>query len=163
MTPEARLFAMTFALVLLAGVFFGLAHIGVWLQQRQASAPRVSSVPRRTMSSAEADEVIESAFVEAVASPAKEAAKPIATPQNGNNDAVVIAALARLVAAGKLGQTDAIKIGIGVTPSSTSTRYATIRDGLRAEVERLKGKDKPQFQLTPEQVAWRRAVGLEDV
>lgn len=65
MTPEARLFAMTFALVLLAGVFFGLAHLGVWLQKYEARravkaqplAPaQVSSVSVETAPLVPADE-----------------------------------------------------------------------------------------------------------
>jgi hypothetical protein len=99
-------------------------------------------------------------IVGGVAATATGAAKPIATPQSGGNDAVVIAALARLVAAGKLGQTDAIKLGLQVAPSSTSARYAEARAALRAEVERLSGG--PQFNLTPEQAEWRKRMGLEE-
>lgn len=104
----------------------------------------------------------ERGVVGAVAPLAKNGANVIATPQNDNNDAVVIAALARLVAAGKVGQTDAIKVGLGVAPSSTSVRYAEVRNAMRAEVERLKGAEGAQFNLTPEQVEWRKKMGLED-
>lgn len=94
---------------------------------------------------------------------AKDPLHPIATPQNGNNDAIVVAALARLVASGELTQTAAIKTGLGVAPSSTSIRYAEVRNALRAEVERLKGADRPEFRLTEEQREWRRSMGLEEV
>ena len=114
------------------------------------------------MSSNIRDDDEDDAVVPPVAPLANDLANGIAMPQNGNNDAVVIAALARLVAAGKLGQTDAIKLGIGITPSSTSVRYQAIRNDLRVEVERLKGAEKPQFRTTDEQVQWRRSMGLEE-
>lgn len=108
------------------------------------------------------DEDDDPAIVAGVADSATISLQPIAITQNGNNDAIVIAALAPLVAAGKLTQTDAIKGGLGIAPSSTSVRYQEARNLLRLEVDRIRGAGQPQHRLTPEQIAWRKQMGLED-
>lgn len=59
MSPEARLFAMTFGLALLASALFGLGRFGVWLQAREeqrAREPKVSSVSVKLAQSSAADE-----------------------------------------------------------------------------------------------------------
>lgn len=109
-----------------------------------------------------ADDQNDQGVVAHVAEPATRQQHPIAITQNDNNDAVAIAPLARLVAAGKVTQTDAIKIGLRVSPSSTSARYAEVRDALRREVEALNTAEQPQYHLTPAQQAWRRRVGLDE-
>lgn len=85
----------------------------------------------------------------------------IATPQNQHNSSIVIGPgvqrlaalveddprvvdaaimmLARLVAAKKLNQTDAIKIGLGIPPGSGSPRYDAARSALLEELDRLAG------------------------
>lgn len=117
--------------------------------------------PRFFLSSYGLDSKTDSAVDTPIAEVAKNATTPVAMLQNGNNDAIVIAALARLVATGELGQTAAIKTGMGITPSSTSVRYVEVRAALKAEVERIKGEMKPAIPLTDEQRAWRKDIGLE--
>ena len=69
--------------------------------------------------------------------------------------------LAQFVAAGKIGETDGIRIVFGVGPSSTNKTYLAARELLRARLARLQapqpGTPKP---LTAEQHATRAALGL---
>jgi len=67
-------------------------------------------------------------------------------------------ALAAMVKAGKIGETEGIKIVFGVSPSSTSPRYQAARAALKAELARL---DNHYPQRTPEQEAARAALGLK--
>ncbi len=98
------------------------------------------------------------------------------TPQHDNNavaisdnerNALLFAgaadALAAMVAAGKVTQTDGIRIVYGVGPSSTNKTYLAARELLLARLERLQapqpGQPKP---LTAEQHAARVALGLQE-
>jgi len=66
-------------------------------------------------------------------------------------------ALAALVKAGKIGETEGIKIVFGVSPSSTNARYQAARSALKAELERLTNHYP---HMTPEQKQAREALGL---
>jgi hypothetical protein len=66
-------------------------------------------------------------------------------------------ALAAMVKAGKIGETEGIKIVFGVSPSSTNARYQAARSALKIELERL---NNPYPQRTEEQRRAREALGL---
>lgn len=66
-------------------------------------------------------------------------------------------ALAAMVKANKIGETEGIKIVFGVSPSSTNPRYQAARAALKAELERL---NDPYPYMTPEQKRAREALGL---
>lgn len=85
----------------------------------------------------------------------------IATPQNDSNDLLLQSkaeSLAIMVKAGKIGETDGIKLIFGVGPSSSNPRYLAARDALKKELEKL---DNPYPRRTPEQEAKRKALGLD--
>ena len=92
-------------------------------------------------------------------------------PQDGNNSIAVseternallfagkAEALAAIVHAGKIGETEGIKIVFGVGPSSTNKTYQAAREMLKARLARLQS---PGRTLTPEQRAARKELGLE--
>jgi hypothetical protein len=66
-------------------------------------------------------------------------------------------ALAALVKAGKVGETEGIKIVFGVSPSSTNARYQAVRAALKAELDRL---NNVYPHRTEEQKRAREALGL---
>ncbi len=93
------------------------------------------------------------------------------TPQNSNNGIAITAterndlllqakaeALAAMVLAGKIGETDGIKIVFGVSPSSSNPRYQAARSALKAAMERLTNHYPNR---TPEQKRAREALGLD--
>lgn len=52
-------------------------------------------------------------------------------------------ALAKLVKAGKVGETEGLQIVFGVRPSSTNVRYIEVRAMLKAELAHLDGQSTP--------------------
>lgn len=86
--------------------------------------------------------------------------QPIAIEDNERN-ALLFAgkadALAALVQAGKVGETEGIKIVYGVGPSSTNKTYLTAREMLKARLARMQPE---KYKLTSEQAAAREALGL---
>lgn len=68
-------------------------------------------------------------------------------------------ALAAMVHAGKVGETEGIKIVFGVGPSSTNKTYQTAREMLKARLARLAPE---KFPLTAEQQAVREGLGLSN-
>lgn len=66
-------------------------------------------------------------------------------------------ALAALVKAGKIGETEGIKIVFGLSPSSTNARYQAARAALKAELER---QSNHYPNMTPEQKQAREALGI---
>lgn len=95
------------------------------------------------------------------------------TPENDNNgiaaamaetNALLFAAkadvLAAMVQAGKVGETEGIKIVFGVGPSSSNKTYLTARELLKARLARMQPEKYPL--LTPEQEAARVALGLSN-
>lgn len=89
-------------------------------------------------------------------------AQPVAIDNNERN-ALLLAgradALAALVHAGKVGETEGIKIVFGASPSSTNKTYQTARELLKARLARLAPE---KYKLTPEQEALRARLGLRD-
>ena len=94
------------------------------------------------------------------------------TPQNDNNGIAITAtehnallfaakadALAALVHAGKVGETEGIKLVFGVGPSSSSKTYQAARELLKARLARLQPE---RFKLTPEQEQFRERLGLSN-
>jgi hypothetical protein len=91
------------------------------------------------------------------------------TPQNSNNalqsDATQsnmlllgqARALAAMVKAGKIGETEGIKLVFGVSPSSTNARYQAARAALKAELERLTNHYP---NMTQEQKHAREVLGI---
>jgi hypothetical protein len=74
----------------------------------------------------------------------------VATPQNDSN-ALLRAkaeALAAMVKAGKIGETEGIRIVFGVAPSSSNPRYLAARAALKSELERL---SPPKYRALDEQ------------
>lgn len=66
--------------------------------------------------------------------------QPIAMPQNDSNALLLHAkaeALAAMVKAGKIGETDGIKTVFGEKPSSTNPRYLAARDALKQALAEL--------------------------
>jgi hypothetical protein len=93
------------------------------------------------------------------------------TQQNSNNGIAITAternalllqakaeALATMVKAQKVGETDGIKIVFGVSPSSSNPRYIAARSALKDELAKL---DPPKYRMTPEQEKAREALGLK--
>jgi energy-coupling factor transporter transmembrane protein EcfT len=68
-------------------------------------------------------------------------------------------ALAAMVKAQKIGETDGIKLVFGVSPSSSNLRYIAARAALKEELAKL---DPPKFRMTPEQENARNALGLNN-
>lgn len=67
-------------------------------------------------------------------------------------------ALAKVVKAGLIGETAGIKLVFGLTPSSTSTRYQTVRNALQSELALL---NEPRFNpISPAQQSTRTQLGL---
>ncbi len=97
---------------------------------------------------------------------------PVATtPQNNNNgiatpamdsNALLLQAkaesLAKMVKAGKIGETDGIKLIFEVSPSSSNPRYIAARAALKTALEKL---DNPYPHRTAEQAETRNVLGLE--
>jgi hypothetical protein len=97
---------------------------------------------------------------------------PATTISQNNNNGVAITqpdrnalllfakaeALAALVKAGKVGETEGIKLVFGVNPSSSNPRYTAARAALKDALIKL---EPPKFNLTPEQIQARQALGLE--
>lgn len=84
----------------------------------------------------------------------------IATPATDSNALLLqqrAADLAIMVKAGKVGETEGIKLFFGVSPSSSNPRYIAARAALKAELTKL---DPPKFRTTPEIDAARDALGL---
>lgn len=98
------------------------------------------------------------AFSPATTTPAtsNNALQSNATYSNGLLDGQA-RALAAMVQAGKVGETDGIKIVFGVSPSSTNARYQAARAALKAELERLTNHYP---NMTPEQKQAREALGI---
>lgn len=65
--------------------------------------------------------------------------------------------LATMVKAGKIGETEGIKLVFGVAPSSSNPRYLAARAALKEELMKL---DPPKYHLTPEQIKMREELGL---
>lgn len=94
----------------------------------------------------------------------------IAKPQNDSNVVLLGAiktkdegkaeALAALVHAKKIGETEGIELVFKVRPSSTNPRYQNARALLKAELEKLQQPEYPL--LTPEQHATRKELALEN-
>lgn len=95
------------------------------------------------------------------------------TPQNDNNGIAITATetnallfaeranvLAAMVQAGKVGETEGIKIVFGVGPSSSNKTYQAAREMLKARLARMQPEKYPL--LTPEQEAARKALGLNN-
>jgi hypothetical protein len=84
----------------------------------------------------------------------------IATPATDSNALLLqntAANLATMVKAGKIGETEGIKMLFGVLPSSSNPRYIAARAALKEELAKL---DPPKFRMTPEQENARNALGL---
>lgn len=85
----------------------------------------------------------------------------IATPTTDSNALLLqakAATLAAMVKAGKVGETEGIKLVFGVAPSSSNPRYIAARAALKEELAKL---DPPKFRMTPEQENARAALGLK--
>jgi hypothetical protein len=84
----------------------------------------------------------------------------IATPQNTSNELLLRAkaeTLAAMIHAGKVTQTEGIKLVFGIGPSSTNPRYQAARDATVAAVQRLKAAETTTYpELTPEQAQARQ-------
>jgi hypothetical protein len=84
----------------------------------------------------------------------------IAMRQNAGNDSLLVArmdALAALVIAGKIGETEGIKLIEGVSPSSKNKQYLAARDALHAAMRRRQPAKYPP--LSTEQKQFRKSMG----
>jgi hypothetical protein len=94
------------------------------------------------------------------------------TPQNSNNGVAITqndrnalllqtqaATLAAMVKAGKIGETEGIRLVFGVAPSSSNPRYIAARAALKTELAKL--SPSPYPQRTPEQQVLREQLGIE--
>ncbi len=87
--------------------------------------------------------------------------QPIAIAQNESNESLLVArmdALAALVIAGKIGETEGIKLIEGVSPSSKNKHYLAARDALHAAMRRRQPAKYPP--LNNKQKAFRKSMGL---
>lgn len=98
-------------------------------------------------------------------------AQPATNPQHNNNRIATPATdsnallfqqraadLALVVKAGKMGETEGIKLFFGVSPSSSNPRYLAARAALKDELAKL---DPPKYpQMTPEQQQLREQLQL---
>lgn len=66
--------------------------------------------------------------------------------------------LAIMVKAGKVGETEGIRLVFSCAPSSSNPKYIAARSALKAELEKL---TNPYPQRTPEQRQLREQLGLE--
>jgi len=99
---------------------------------------------------------------ETAATTATERNNAIATPQNDSNELLLRAkadALAAMIAAGKVTQTEGIKIVFGVSPSSSSPHYQQCRNLVRSRLDGTPASSALR-PLTPAQAARRRELGL---
>ncbi len=118
----------------------------------------------RIMSSDNESDADEKSNQESIISPATTTLQNnnngIATPTTDSNELLLQAkaqALAAMVKAKKIGETDGIKLVFGVAASSSNPRYIAARAALKAELERL---DNHFPNQTPEQKANRQELGL---
>jgi len=94
------------------------------------------------------------------------------TPQNSNNGVAITqndrnalllqtqaATLAAMVRAGKIGETEGIRLVFGVAPSSSNPRYIAARAALKTELAKL--EPSPYPQRTAEQQMQRELLGIE--
>lgn len=88
----------------------------------------------------------------ALATTSQNSNNPIATPAIDSNDLLLrneAATLAKLVKAGKVGETEGIKLVYGVAPSSSNPRYLRARAMLKEELAKLEPGAK--YNRTPEE------------
>lgn len=97
------------------------------------------------MSSTEAAPLFSQPVAPRLATTATEEQQSVATLQNDSNELLLRAkaeALAALVLAGKVGETEGIKRVYGVAPSSSNPRYLAARDALKAAMAEQSGASR---------------------
>lgn len=153
-------FAVFIVLCMLLGLIKLASMATLWLEERAARVKTLQDAARVITSSTRDERPINTPL-STPATITTTPASPIAPPQNDRNDLLLSAkaeALAALVLAGKVGETEGIKIVYGVAPSSSNPRYLAARAALKAELEK---QAPPKFQaLTEEQEEFRRSMGL---
>lgn len=85
----------------------------------------------------------------------------VAITQNESNALLLqaqAATLAAMVKAGKIGETEGIRLVFGVAPSSSNPKYLAARAALKTELAKL--SPSPYPQRTPEQEQVRNALGI---
>lgn len=132
---------------------------GIELQRARYEA-RAPLYGLRDMSTYEDEEEDETADNSIATTTPQNSNNRVATPQNASNDLLLQAkaeALAAMVKAGKIGETDGIKMVFGVSPSSSNPRYQAARAALKAELAKL---ERFHPARTPDQDQRREALGL---
>jgi hypothetical protein len=142
----------------------GVISLWFWLTHPRADGItpwqrlRLRYIPSRD----EAEDLLDDDLVSSNATRAATPRNTIAMLQNDRNELLLHAkaeALAAIVAAGKVSQTDGIKLVFGVGPSGSNPRYREARQALHIALERLQpGAHYPE--LTPEQIQTREELGL---
>lgn len=92
-------------------------------------------------------------YVRARATTTIDAAKPIAIQQNDTNEALLLAradALAALIVADKVKQTEGIKLVFGLSPSSTNKLYSDAVAAVKASVARRQMRYPPLVNNQPD-------------
>lgn len=127
-------------MLILGGTWIAAKLLGVlW---RLVRPPVMATVDRYLIVNSDDDEDAEIPVVANVAAPAATPVAGVAMPQNASNALLLQAkaeALAAMVKAGKVGETEGIKIVFGLTASSTNPKYAEARDALKAAQAKLNG------------------------
>lgn len=149
--PGVIFFLSIVGLMLLAGVAYGVLLLARWnsTRIRYVTHPRVRSEPLRSEVRRSVPVFAETDNAETDETPEFDAETEAALICLGETQA-----LARLIAEGKLGLTDAVKIGAG---AKSGEKYQRRSREIKAEVERLTNKYPLQ---TSEQKQNREALGL---
>jgi len=154
--------------VLVGKMIDGWDHVRGWWEdgitrQRARYEERAPLYGLRAMSSNQGDDDDQKSNDEPTFSSATTTPQPATTAlQSGATDSNALLqgqarALAAMVKAGKIGETDGIKMVFGVSASSTNPRYQAARAALKEELAKL---EPAKFRRSPEQEAAREALGL---
>lgn len=149
--------------LVLVGVIKGLSLLTEWLERRGSVKASAAAAPVVTSNGRDQQNALP-AVAPPPATTTTTPANVIATPATDNNALLLRAkaeALAALVLAGKVGETEGIKLVYGVGPSSSNPRYLEAREALKAAMVKQAPDPPPKFRpLTPEQQKFREEMGL---
>lgn len=140
--------------LVLLGIVKGASLLTELLERRPDVAERIATAPgvRRYVDvRTPADHIVDTSNMVAATTTATPT-NPIATPQPDSNALLLrnkAEALAALVHAGKVGETEGIKLVFGCAPSSSNPRYLAARAALKEELAKLQPPPAPAARVIP--------------